>query len=230
MLLKVNQLCLQRQNEWVLDHLSFQMDEGSIVGLTGPNGGGKTTLFETLLGMHKPQSGSIEWSRAVEFAFVPQQLVPKKVLPVSVEEFVQMGEWGVHKKSKPALDLKTAISDLDLLPLVKKKISELSGGEWKRVTLARALVQAADLYLLDEPFNHLDLRMEDQIGHLLQKLSREQKKTFFVISHDWHAMDHYFDRLLLLNKRIIADGSVREVSEVSLNWRDPKHHEWMHHD
>lgn len=227
-LVHIQNLSFLRQREFVLEHLNFSLEEGSITGLTGPNGGGKTTLFEILLGLHQPSSGSIEWSKTVATAYVPQNVLPKKFLPITVCEFIEMATWGPKTSAQSALKLTEALDQLKLNDIASTRINELSGGEWKRTTIARALVQPADLFLLDEPFNHLDLQMESAIGSLLQRLAREQKKTFFVISHDWHAMDHYFDRLLLLNSKILAEGSVREVSDVSMNWRDPSHHKWMH--
>src|SRR6202012_6042865 len=97
--------------------------------------------------------------------------------------------------------IEEAIEALDLRAISHRLIGELSGGQWKRAALARAFVQPADFYLLDEPFNHLDVNTEDRIGHLMRKIVNEKKKTFFIISHDWNAMDHHFDWLLLLNKR-----------------------------
>jgi ABC-type Mn2+/Zn2+ transport system ATPase subunit len=227
-LLRIQNLNFLRQRDFILEDLSFDLEEGSITGLTGPNGGGKTTLFEIVLGLYRPSSGNIERSRKIEIAYVPQNILPKKFLPITLREFIEMATWGPSSSSKSACSIEIAIDQLHLKNIQNSLISELSGGEWKRAALARALVQPADLYLLDEPFNHLDLQMEDRIGHLLRDLSQTQKRTFFIISHDWHAMDHYFDRLILLNRKILADGSVRQVSEVSMNWRDPHHHQWMH--
>ncbi|MBN8554553.1 MAG: ATP-binding cassette domain-containing protein [Deltaproteobacteria bacterium] len=229
MILSVRNLDFIRQRDRILDGVSFDLKEASITGLTGPNGGGKTTLFEILLNFRRATGGEIKWHRPLLCAYVPQVNLPRKVLPLTVKDFVEMGTWGPRQKQgSAALTLEESLESLHLHSISEKLISELSGGEWKRASLARSLVQAADLYFLDEPFNHLDLHMENQIGHLLQKLKREKNKTFFVISHDWHAMDHFFDHLLLLNVRLIAEGSVREISDISMNWRDPQHHAWMH--
>lgn len=212
----------------MLDSLSMNVPLHSVTGLTGPNGGGKSTLFEVIAGYFSEYSGEMLWQSSSEVALLQQQLLPKKFLPVKVREFVEMGTWGPVKKSAPALKVNEALETLDLRGVENKLIGEISGGQWRRSLLARTLVQPADLYLLDEPFNQIDLEIESRIGSLLRALVKNSKKTFLIISHDWHAMDHYFDHLLVINKRLLAEGSVREMSDVFLNWRNPEHHTWMH--
>jgi iron/zinc/copper transport system ATP-binding protein len=229
-LLHVKNLSAVRGGQLVLDAVTFDLEEGGITGLTGPNGGGKSTLLEVLLDGLKASGGSWNWTRPIDIAYLPQQLNLRKTLPISIGDFVEMGTWAHGKKASAALTLDESFDLLDLRSVLAKRISEVSGGQWKRALIARCLVQPADVYFLDEPFNHLDLKIEETLGHRLQELSRKNGKTFFIISHDWHAMDHFFDRLILLHQKILAVGSVREVSDVYMNWRDPRHHQWMHGD
>lgn len=229
-LLEVKDLSANRGGQTVLDAVTFTLTEGGIIGLTGPNGGGKSTLFEVLLDNLRSSGGAWKWSRSVDLAYLPQQLNLRKTLPICIEDFIAMGTWARNKKASAALTVKEAIELLDLKEVLQKRISEVSGGQWKRALIARCLVQPADIYFLDEPFNHLDLKIEEKLGHRLQELSRNAKKTFFIVSHDWHAMDHFFDQLILLNQKIISIGSVREISALYMNWKDPHHHQWMHGD
>lgn len=229
-ILTVNHLSASRQGRRVIDDISISLKEGALTGLTGPNGGGKSTLFEVLLSEISPDAGQWSWARPVEISYLPQQQSLKKLLPVTVSQFVEMGLWGPKKKCTAALSFDETIQLLSLQEITDEKVGELSGGQLKRVLIARCLVQAADIYLLDEPFNHLDLHIEEILGHQIQDIARSKGKTFFVISHDWHAMDHFMDHLILLNTKVLASGSVRDVSQVYSNWRDPRHHKWLHGD
>ena len=227
-ILETKNLSFSRGSLRVLDQISFGIEPQSILGLAGPNGGGKSSLLEVLMGWHSRTDGEVCRAADLKMALLPQTSERPKALPISVKDFVSMGTWSKEKRAKPALSIDEALKELGLEDFVHKSLSELSGGEWKRVCLAQCLVQPADLYLLDEPFNYLDMKSEDRVGHLLQKLARDQKKTFFVISHDWHAMNHFFDRVILLNRKVLAQGSVKEVAQLYLNWADPKSHEWLH--
>jgi ABC-type Mn2+/Zn2+ transport system ATPase subunit len=227
-LLELKNLTVKRGAEIVLENLSLNLMPHQITGLTGPNGGGKSSLFETLIGNLAPMSGEMIWSHSVEIAYLAQQLLPRKILPLTVKDFVEMGMWGPKKRSKVVFTVSDILKLLKIESLSGHLISEISGGQWRRALLARCLVQPADLYLLDEPFNQLDLETENRLGHLLKDLTKQHQKTFFIISHDWAAMDHYFDHLLFINKRLLAEGAVRDVSERSMNWSHPEHHQWMH--
>lgn len=227
--LEVKNISVKRKNELVLEKVSFHVSMPGMMALTGPNGGGKTTLFEVLLGWIKPCAGEIIWPKGQGrvLSYLSQQVERPRMAPLTVNDYILMARWAPSPSSE-AFRLEELVEILELKNLRDVLISELSGGEWKRVCLARTLYSCADLYLLDEPFNHLDVLMEDRIGHALEDAVKNKQKTFLVISHDWHAIDHHFTEALLLNKRILIEGSVREVSDRYLNWRDPKHHEWIH--
>jgi len=223
--LDVKNVSWTRDGVSVLENMSFSVEGQRLVGVAGPNGAGKSSLFEVLMGWHRTRKGEIEWIGNPVLALLPQIPFRPMTLPLSVDAFVEMGTWSKTKKATPPLTMSEAFEVLGLEPLRNKLVGEISGGEWKRVSLARTLVQAADVFLLDEPFNYLDLGSEERVGHLLQDLVQTKDKTFLVISHDWHAMTHFFGRVILMNKKVLADGSPQTVAALH---SDPKHHEWMH--
>ncbi len=227
-LLAVNNLQIKRKGDLVLDGASFTVDAHQITGITGPNGGGKSSLFEAIMGFLPLSGGTISWSSSVQLAYLKQQVLPRKMVPLSVKDFVSTGTWGPRQNSQPAVTITEALKVFEIDSIANRLVNEISGGQWRRALLARCLVQPADVYLLDEPFNQIDIQMENCIGHLLKDLVRTKQKSFIVISHDWHAMDHFFDKLLFLNQKVLASGSVREIGEKVMNWKNPQHHEWMH--
>lgn len=227
--LEAKSVSVIRSGELVLEDVSFALSEGQVIGLTGPNGAGKSTLFNAIAGFLPVSRGELVWHRAPLLAYLPQRALYRKTLPLTVKDYVAMGTWGPKRSVQAALNLTEALQVFELETLKDQLMAELSAGQIKRASMARCLVQPADLYLMDEPFNQLDITIEARLGSLLQDLSRKFKKAFFVISHDWHAMDHYFDHLILLSKRIISQGTVRDVNEVYNNWKDPKTHQCMHH-
>jgi len=224
-LIRATDLSFTRDRRLVLESIHFAVKSQEILGLAGPNGGGKTTLFEILMGWHGHQ-GALAGD--CEITLLPQNINKPRSIPLTIQSFIEMGTWGVSRKSQPAIGVKEVIQALKLESIRSRSIHEVSGGQWRLACIARVLVQSADLYLLDEPLNHLDLAGEESVGHLLRDLVRSKNKTFFVISHDWHAMEHYFDRVILLNRRILAEGPVKEVGQIYANWRDPASHSWMH--
>lgn len=227
-LLRASNLNFTREGRLILENLNFSVKSHEILGLAGPNGGGKSTLFELLMGWHSFKGELIGAGKAADVTLLPQNVIKPRSIPLTIETFIEMGTWGVNRQSDPAMSLQDVLKALRLEAIRSKSIHEVSGGQWRLACIARVLVQSADLYLLDEPFNHLDLASEELVGHLLQDLTAQKQKTFFVISHDWHAMEHFFDRVILLNRRILADGPVREVGQIYSNWRDPASHSWMH--
>jgi ABC-type Mn2+/Zn2+ transport system ATPase subunit len=227
-LLKASNLNFSREGRLILENLNFSIQSQEILGLAGPNGGGKSTLFELLMGWHEHKGELVGAGKAPEVTLLPQNVIKPRSIPLTVESFIEMGTWGVNRQSDPAMSLQDVLQALRLEAIRTKSIHEVSGGQWRLACIARVLVQSADLYLLDEPLNHLDLASEEYVGHLLKDLTAQKQKTFFVISHDWHAMEHFFDRVILLNRRILADGPVREVGQIYSNWRDPASHSWMH--
>lgn len=197
----------------VLWDVSFKIPKGVLVGLIGPNGAGKSTLLKSALGLVKPFSGKISLGGSV--AYVPQKESVDWDFPITAEEVVLMGRYGklgLFGKLKRA-DRDAAAAALEQVGLAgfgKRQISQFSGGQQQRLFIARALVQDADLFLLDEPFAGVDLATEKAIMAILRK-QQQLGKTILIVHHDLPSVEEYFDWILMLNNRLLACGPVKEA-------------------
>ncbi len=205
----------------VLWNLSLEIPPGSLVGLVGPNGAGKSTLLKTVVDMVPRISGEVRvfgepYARSRQrVAYVPQRETVDWDFPATALDVVLMGTYGQlgwfrrvgHAQRQRAIE---ALRQVEIEHLAQRQISQLSGGQQQRTFLARALVQQADLYLMDEPFAAVDASTERAIVHLMRAL-QEQQKTILVVHHDLHTVPSYFDYLVLLNTRLVAAGPTSEV-------------------
>lgn len=173
----------------VLCHLSLTIAERDFVVLRGPNGGGKTTLLKLLVGLIKPQSGHIERRENITVGYLPQYRSIDRQFPITVFETVRSGlqcnlHWWQRYGKREGEHVWQQLHDLDLVSLASHSISTLSGGQWQRTLLARALVSQPDLLLLDEPDTHLDSTSRTDLYVKLCKENRQ--RAIVVVSHDLH--------------------------------------------
>lgn len=207
-------------NTKALDNLSFQLKQGERVAIIGPNGAGKSTLFNIISGVLSPTTGQVDiYGHAPDghicIAYVPQRSQVDWQFPVNVADVVMMGrvrKLGLFRWPR-RVDWEQVYQALDLVgmtPLAKRQIGELSGGQQQRVFIARALAQEAELMLMDEPLNGLDIKSQEDIFTILEKLRRRQV-TVMVATHDLNLAAERFDRLMLLNHRLIGFGQAAEV-------------------
>jgi manganese/iron transport system ATP-binding protein len=212
-----------RNGHVALSDVSFELGAGSICGLLGVNGSGKSTLFKAIMGLVQPNSGNISVcgmtvAQALKrnmAAYVPQSEDVDWNFPVSVRDVVMMGRYGhmnfmriASAEDKRIVD--EALSRVDLLWLSGRQIGELSGGQKKRVFLARALAQQSRLILLDEPFTGVDVKTESTIVDLLRDL-RAQGHLMLVSTHNLDAVPDFCDQVVLLNRTVIAAGPTQSV-------------------
>ena len=184
------------------------------MALVGPNGAGKSTLIKTILKFLKQITGEIKIN-AKTLAYVPQRNSVDWDFPTTLFDVVEMGCYGrvglfkrVSKEEKQKV-LK-AIEQVGMLEFKDRQISELSGGQQQRAFIARALVQEADIYLMDEPFQGVDSTTEKSIVEILKQLKAEGK-TIIVVHHDLQTVPTYFESVALINKAVIVSGKVSEV-------------------
>jgi manganese/zinc/iron transport system ATP- binding protein len=205
----------------VLWDVDLNVPRGVLMAIVGPNGAGKTTLIKAVLGLVRPAAGRVlvhgrpyeEQRRLV--AYVPQRGTVDWDFPTSVLDVVTMGTYGaLGWLRRPGRDEReralAALDQVRMRDYADRQISQLSGGQQQRVFLARALVQDADVYLMDEPFQGVDATTEVEIVRVLQEL-RARGKTVIVVHHDLQTVAEYFDWVTLLNVRRIASGPVEEV-------------------
>lgn len=219
--LKVVGLTVHYDDVPVLWDITLEVPKGKMVGILGPNGAGKSTLMKAFLGLVKPVSGKIFLfdkplqSALGRIAYIPQRDAVDWNFPITVLELVLMGRYprrGLFSWMKKE-DKEAAEHCLDLVGMLEfkdRQIGGLSGGQQQRVYLARALLQDAELYFLDEPLSGVDHASEEIIITLLRNM-RDQGKTIFMVHHDLNSVDLYFDWLIFLNVRLITAGPKAEV-------------------
>jgi manganese/zinc/iron transport system ATP- binding protein len=219
--LHIEDLTVSYHSKPVLWDIDLDVPPGVLAAIVGPNGAGKSTLIKSVLGLVKPAAGHItlfgrsyrEQRRLV--GYVPQRASVDWDFPTTVLDVVMMGLYGQlgwlrrpgQRQREQAM---AALAQVGMEPYAGRQISQLSGGQQQRVFLARALVQDAALYLMDEPLAGVDATTEQAIITLLKTL-RSQGKTVIVVHHDLQTVASYFDYLVLLNVRLIAQGPMPEV-------------------
>jgi manganese/zinc/iron transport system ATP- binding protein len=205
----------------VLWDVSFRVPEGQLVAVVGPNGAGKTTLLKVVMGLMQPAAGRATiygrpFAKARRLVgYVPQRGSVDWDFPTNALDVVQMGLYGKlgwfrrpgRREREKAME---CLEKVGMAALAGRQISELSGGQQQRVFLARALAQEARLYLTDEPFAGVDYKTEQAIVELLREL-KTAGGTVVVVHHDLATVPDYFDRVVILNRRLIAEGPVEEV-------------------
>jgi manganese/zinc/iron transport system ATP- binding protein len=218
---EVHQLTVNYDKTPVLFDISLEVPKGKLVGIIGPNGAGKSTFIKTALGLVKPISGKVEFFHEPlknvrrRVAYVPQRETVDWDFPITVRELVLMGRYGQLGIFRMPRAADRAACDhylevVGMTAFADRQISQLSGGQQQRVFIARALIQEADIYFMDEPFAGIDIATEKVIMDLLRKL-KDEGKTVFVVHHDLNSVESYFDWLIMLNMRLTAAGPVSQV-------------------
>lgn len=217
------------ENKKVLDQINFEIERGSFIGLLGPNGGGKTTLIKLLLGLIKPDEGSIEiyqtpiskFKERNKIGFVSQKANSfNRGFPATVFEVVstgltaKIGYFKFFNKTHKAKILK-ALSLVDMEEYANENIGNLSGGQQQRVFIARALVSEPELIILDEPTVGVDYKNVNRFYELLHKLHEENNITLLLVTHDTGVMTEYATDIVCLNKTLHFHGKPEEYHSLS---------------
>lgn len=217
----VTDLTVAYREKPVLWDVDFQAPKGTLLAIVGPNGAGKSTLIKAILGLVKPAAGRVlilnkpfdPESRLV--GYVPQRGSVDWDFPANVLDVVMMGRYGHlgwfrrpgSSEKKLALE---CLEKVGMAEFAHRQISQLSGGQQQRVFIARAFIQDAPIYIMDEPLAGVDAITERSIINLLREL-KNKGKTVICVHHDLQTLKEYFDWTLLLNVRAIALGPVEKV-------------------
>lgn len=212
-----------RNGHTALRNASFEIPRGTITALVGVNGSGKSTLFKAIMGFVPVAAGSVtvlgmpvaEALKKNLVAYVPQAEEVDWNFPVLVEDVVMMGRYGHMNwlriaSSRDKEMVERALARVGMLDYRKRQIGELSGGQKKRVFLARALAQEGQVILLDEPFTGVDVTTEDQIIDLLKAL-RNEGRVMLVSTHNLGSIPDFCDRTVLINRTVLAHGPTSET-------------------
>lgn len=206
-LLEISALDVAFGTNQVLHGVDLLVTAGEIVTLIGPNGSGKTTLVRAALGLLQPSSGKIWRKPDLRIGYVPQKLVVDASLPLSVRRFVTLGR---HVSAMSAAE---ALDELGLNAMSEQAIQSLSGGEMRRVLLARAMAHQPELLVLDEPTAGVDVGGQADLYGLIEELRKRHGCAVLLISHDLHLVMANTDRVVCLNHHVCCTGTPQDIAE-----------------
>jgi zinc transport system ATP-binding protein len=202
-ILRVKNLNVKLDGEEILTDLCFNVEEGEVLAILGPNGAGKTTLLKTLLGI-LPFEGLVEWRKRIKIGYVPQRLPFIKDVPLSVKEFF-------HLKNASENETKEILESIGLEEeILRKKIGDLSSGQFQRILIGWALASDPHVLLFDEPLAGIDLGGQESIYNLLERLKEEKNLTILFVIHELSIVYRLANKVLCLNKRMLCSGVPKE--------------------
>jgi zinc transport system ATP-binding protein len=190
-----------------LDHVDLEVRRGEIVSLIGPNGAGKSTLVRLVLGVLKPEEGSVRRAPSLRIGYVPQRLHIDRTLPLTARRFLELP----HRR--PAAEVSRVLAEVGAAALERRPMQELSGGEFQRVLLARALLREPDLLVLDEPGQGVDYLGHAEFFRLIDRVRRTRHCGVLLVSHELYLVMAATDRVLCLNRHVCCTGHPEAVSE-----------------
>ena len=207
-LISVKNLSVTYGVNTVLRNVSLDVEPGEIVTIVGPNGSGKTSLLRAIIGATRPAAGEIRLQQGLKTGYVPQQLHIDPTLPITVERFMRLTD----RVSKPTCQ--TALETAGVPDLLKRQMSQLSGGQFKRVLLARALINRPDVLLLDEATQGLDQPGSAAFYRQIEDVRRDTGCAVVMISHELHVVMSASDRVICLNGHVCCEGAPAVVASA----------------
>lgn len=205
-LIQTENLSVRLGGKTILANVDFSLSKGEIVTIVGPNGSGKSTLLKLLIGATRPSSGRIQRQKSLRIGYVPQKLHIDPTLPLTVVRFL-------HLPQRVAADrLRAALERVGALGLEGRQMADLSGGQFQRVLLARALLMQPDVLVLDEATQGLDQPGSAAFYQLIEELRQELGCAVLMVSHELHVVMAASDRVICLNGHVCCQGAPEHVA------------------
>ena len=206
MLVSLENVGVRRADKWLVRGVSMQVEAGEIVTMIGPNGSGKSTTAKVALGIINPNEGIAHQKKNLRVSYVPQKLDVNWTLPLTVKRFLQL----TNKASDR--DMVEAMAATETTHLGRAQMSKLSGGEFQRVLLARAIIRQPELLVLDEPVQGVDFNGEIALYELIESIRNQFNCGVLLISHDLHVVMSTTDRVICLNGHVCCSGTPANVA------------------
>lgn len=207
--LQAQDLCFGYQGRAVIDSVSLELQPGTLTALVGPNGAGKSTLLHLLQGRLKASSGAVHCLTSI--ALMPQRAAIDWTFPITVHEMVKLGR-RLKQHGRGNKDVEDLLERVGMAAMRNRRLSRLSGGQQQRVLLARALMQQSGVLLLDEPCSAIDPPTREHLLNVMRQQA-DSGQTLLVSSHDWGSALNSYDRVVVLDGKVLAYGTPAEVRE-----------------
>ena len=205
-LIEAQRLTKRYGSQIALNAVELTIRRGELTTLVGPNGAGKTTLVRLLLGLEQPSSGTVRVRKGVKIGYVPQRIHVDDALPITVRRFLSLG--GAKRKL-----IENVLAEVGVLNALNSPLQMISGGEMRRVLLARALLRTPDLLVLDEPTAGVDLNGQSEIYDLINEVRKQKECAVLMVSHDLHIVMAASDHVFCINHHVCCSGTPDRVSE-----------------
>jgi len=190
----------------ILQAVNLQVSAGEIVALIGPNGAGKSTLVRVVLGLIRPDSGHIRLKPGLRIGYMPQRLTIDDTLPLTVQRFITLGAPASRER------VRAILAEVGASQVLDSPVQAISGGEFQRMLLARALLREPDLLVLDEPIQGVDLTGQYELYDLISHLRRQRGCGILMVSHELHLVMATTDQVLCLNRHVCCSGHPDHVA------------------